>query len=176
MKAGLGRAKTTVCSLCWELSDRAQFLSFIHTPWLETFFIGWSDMVTCCWIYCKVRINNKVPKKIKLERTFSVFLSCITSFGDCSRRQHQETTNLEPVYMEVGEPQTGTWGNVRPSSHLLCKRGQTEMRDYMDRRVTPHKRVTSPTWGPPPPCKQALRVFEALQATQLCQLSYQLWQ
>ena len=25
----------------------------------------------------------------------------------------------------------------------------------MDRRVTPTKRVTSPTWGPPPPCKQA---------------------
>ena len=27
----------------------------------------------------------------------------------------------------------------------------------MDRRVTPPKRVTSPIWGPPPPCKQALR-------------------
>ena len=27
----------------------------------------------------------------------------------------------------------------------------------MDRRVTPPKRLTSPTWGPPPPCKQALR-------------------
>ena len=26
----------------------------------------------------------------------------------------------------------------------------------MDKRVTPPKRVTSPTWGPPPPCKQAL--------------------
>ena len=26
----------------------------------------------------------------------------------------------------------------------------------MDRRFTPRKRVTSPTWGPPPPCKQAL--------------------
>ena len=26
----------------------------------------------------------------------------------------------------------------------------------MDKRVTPSKRVTSPTWGPPPPCKQAL--------------------
>ena len=26
----------------------------------------------------------------------------------------------------------------------------------MDRRVTPLKRVTSPTWGPPPRCKQAL--------------------
>ena len=30
------------------------------------------------------------------------------------------------------------------------------MGDYMDRRVTPPKRVISPTWGPPPPCKQAL--------------------
>ena len=27
----------------------------------------------------------------------------------------------------------------------------------MDRRVTPPKRVTSPTWGLPPPCKQALK-------------------
>ena len=27
----------------------------------------------------------------------------------------------------------------------------------MDRRATPSKRVTSPTWGSPPPCKQALR-------------------
>ena len=26
----------------------------------------------------------------------------------------------------------------------------------MDRRVTPPKRVTFPTWGPPPPCEQAL--------------------
>ena len=30
------------------------------------------------------------------------------------------------------------------------------MRDYTDRRFTPPKRVTSPTWGPPPPRKQAL--------------------
>ena len=26
----------------------------------------------------------------------------------------------------------------------------------MDKRVTPPKRVTSPIWGTPPPCKQAL--------------------
>ena len=26
------------------------------------------------------------------------------------------------------------------------------MTDYMDRRVTPPKRVTSTSWGPPPPC------------------------
>ena len=29
----------------------------------------------------------------------------------------------------------------------------------MDRRVTPPKRVTSPTWGPPPSCEQALNVY-----------------
>ena len=42
------------------------------------------------------------------------------------------------------------------STHLSCKRDHIKMRDYMNRRVTPPKRVTSPTWGPPPPCKQAL--------------------
>ena len=41
----------------------------------------------------------------------------------------------------------------RRSPHLSCKRDQIKMRDYMDRRVTPSKQVTSP---PPPPCKQAL--------------------
>ena len=45
------------------------------------------------------------------------------------------------------------------SPHLSCKRDQIKMRDYMDKRVTPPKRVTSPTWGHPPPCKQALRSF-----------------
>ena len=33
------------------------------------------------------------------------------------------------------------------------------MRDCMDRRVTLPKRVTSLTWGPPPPCKQALSAY-----------------
>ena len=41
-------------------------------------------------------------------------------------------------------------------SHLTCKRDHIKMTDYMDRRVTPPKRVTSPIWGSPPPCKQAL--------------------
>ena len=34
--------------------------------------------------------------------------------------------------------------------HLSCKRDQIKMRDYVERRVA------SPTWGSPPPCKQAL--------------------
>ena len=36
------------------------------------------------------------------------------------------------------------------SPRLTCKRDHIKMRDYMDRRVIPPKRVTSPTWGPPP--------------------------
>ena len=42
------------------------------------------------------------------------------------------------------------------SPHLSCKRDQNKI-NYMDRRVTPPERVTSPTWGPLPPYKQALR-------------------
>ena len=60
-----------------------------------------------------------------------------------------------------GGPQIGevTCGG---SPHLSCKRIQIKIitRDHMDRRVTPPKRVTSPTWGPLPPCKQALRCFD----------------
>ena len=54
-----------------------------------------------------------------------------------------------------GGPQIGevTCGG---SPHLSCKRYQIKTRDYMDRRATPPKRVTTPTWGTPPPCKQAL--------------------
>ena len=57
--------------------------------------------------------------------------------------------------MGVGDPQIGevTCGG---SSHLSCKRYQIKMRDYVERQVAPPKRVTSPTWGPLPPCKQAL--------------------
>ena len=40
---------------------------------------------------------------------------------------------------------------------VSCKRDQIKMREYMDWQVAPPTRVTSPTWGPPPPCKQALR-------------------
>ena len=54
-----------------------------------------------------------------------------------------------------GGPQVGevTCGG---SPHLSSKRDQFKMRDYTDKRVTPSKRVTSPTLGPPHPCKEAL--------------------
>ena len=55
-----------------------------------------------------------------------------------------------------GDPQIGevTCGG---SPHLTCKRDQIKIGDYMDRRVTPPKQVTTPTWGPSPPSKQALK-------------------
>ena len=64
---------------------------------------------------------------------------------------------LGPVLHGGGGPQIGevTCG---VSSHLSCKRDLIKMTDYMDGRVTPPKRVTSPAWTPLPPCKQALRL------------------
>ena len=41
---------------------------------------------------------------------------------------------------------------IRSSLH---HRWGGRMRDYMDRRATLPEGATSPTWGPPPPCKQA---------------------
>ena len=40
------------------------------------------------------------------------------------------------------------------------------MRDCINRRVTPPKRVTSPTWGPPTPCKQESRSWAVLRTTE----------
>ena len=65
---------------------------------------------------------------------------------------------LRAYLHEGGGPHVGevTCGGL---PHLTCKRDNIKMRDCMDRRVTPPKQVTSPTWGPPPPCKQALRAY-----------------
>ena len=62
---------------------------------------------------------------------------------------------LRTCLHEGGGPQVGEvkYGG---SSNLSRKRDQIKMRDYMDKQVTLPKRVTSPTWGPPPPCKRAL--------------------
>ena len=69
-----------------------------------------------------------------------------------SKNKHiKQTFSIRACLHEGGGPQVGevTCGGL---PHLSCKRDQIKMRDYMDRRVT------SPTWGPPPPCKQALRL------------------
>ena len=67
------------------------------------------------------------------------------------------TIRIRACLHEGGGPQVGevTCGGL---PHLTCKRDHSKMRDYMDRRVTPPKRVTSPIWGTLPPCKQTLNV------------------
>ena len=55
-------------------------------------------------------------------------------------------TNVDVIDKKVN-------GETKLSTYTLWG---DHMRDYMDRRVTPTKRVTSPTWSPSPPCKQAL--------------------
>ena len=47
--------------------------------------------------------------------------------------------------------ETFTWQTGLPA--LTCD--QIKMRDYMDWPVTPPKRLTSPTWGPPRPLPAA---------------------
>ena len=66
------------------------------------------------------------------------------------------TTCFRACLHEGGGPPVGevTCGKL---PHLTCKRDHIKMRDYLERRVTPPKRVTSPTWSPPPPCKQAVK-------------------
>ena len=65
-----------------------------------------------------------------------------------SLRTPLKDRHLAPVYIELGGPQIGevTCGD---SPRLSRKRDHIKMRYYIDRRVTPPKRVTSPTrWSP----------------------------
>ena len=66
---------------------------------------------------------------------------------------HDFATRLRACLHGSEGPQIGevTCGG---SPHLLSKRDEIKMRDYMDRRLT------SPTWRLLPPCKQALRQLE----------------
>ena len=57
-----------------------------------------------------------------------------------------------------GGPQIGEV-TCAESLHLTCKRDEIKMRDYMDRWVTPPKRVTSSTRGLPPPCKHVFNLY-----------------
>ena len=60
----------------------------------------------------------------------------------------QEIVHLRACLQEDRGPQEGevTCGK---SPHLTCKRDHIKMRDYMDGRVIPPKRVTSPTYRSP---------------------------
>ena len=81
----------------------------------------------------------------------------MTSLEKFSKKKKRKTITkgLRACLHEGGGPQVGevTCGRL---PHLTCKRDHIKMRDFMDRRVTPPKRVTSPIWGTPTPRTQAL--------------------
>ena len=100
------------------------------------------------WWLSIVNFNNDAKPPPNFARIW-----CITNRTPAGR-----VTPPWNVYMakfDLDERVTGL-ADLCGSPHLSCKRGHIEMRDYMDRRVTPPKRVTPPTWGAPPSCKQAL--------------------
>ena len=66
------------------------------------------------------------------------------------------TTCFRACLHEGGGPHEGEI-TCSKLPHLTCERDHIMMRDYLDRRVTPPKRVTSPTWSPSPPCKQTVK-------------------
>ena len=53
--------------------------------------------------------------------------------------------------------ETFTWQNLTPAERVT----RSGRPGYPPWRVTPPKPVTSPTWGPSPPCKQALKIVWA---------------
>ena len=71
-----------------------------------------------------------------------------------------DVSRSRPLSGGLPHLETFTWQNLTPAEsvtrsgrpgyppwrHLPCKRDHIKMRYYMDRRVTPRKRVTSPTW------------------------------
>ena len=97
------------------------------------------------------------PNAVMASNLNILFLHCENSLANhVLKIKIQKNVLFRACLHGGGGPQIGevTCGG---SPHLSCKRDQIKMRDYMDRRVTPPKRVTSPAWGPPPPCKQALK-------------------
>ena len=62
----------------------------------------------------------------------------------------QYLRQIKPISHEGGVPQVGEVTCVK-LPHLTCKRDHIKMRDFLDRRVT------SPTWGRPPPCNVSVK-------------------
>ena len=74
--------------------------------------------------------------------------------------QHSHGENLPHLSGLPGTADRATRLGEVP--HLPCESSQEKKRDCMERLVTPPRRGTSPTWGPPPPCEQALTAITIL--------------
>ena len=61
---------------------------------------------------------------------------------------YKYSTDLNDIWFSYGACLHGGGGLQTDVAGHTRKRDQTKIRDFMDRRVTPPKRVTSPTGGP----------------------------
>ena len=110
-------------------------LFYTHVLLLLQLSVLWLSIVT---------LNDAKPPPEWILRQFDVFRIRLRLGG----LPHLETFTLSRLKGLPGLVDQAT--HLGRSPHLSCKRDQSKMRDYMDKRVTP------PTWGPPPSCKQAL--------------------
>ena len=120
-----------------------------------------------CWSKCSGDPCPKAPPQPnclitllvdKGKKRKSLLLTFAWSYHkqlSCLLVRFRRTSSLRAFLHGGGGPLSGEV-TCSESSHLSCTRDQIKLTHYMDRRVTPPNRVTSPTWGPPPPCKQAL--------------------
>ena len=113
----------------------------------------------------KIALGQDKTKDIhNFKWQFPLFV--LSQWDCCSPARRFYTTKfcIRAYLHGGGGPQVGEVTFVK-LPHLTCKRDHIKMRDYLDRRVTPPKRVPSPTWGPPPPYKRALVSFSSTQGT-----------
>ena len=104
--------------------------------------------------YAPLWNKNKEESKSKFQYNFPKLVWSAVQWARQRCRFLFVYPSLRACLHEGEGPQVGevTCGKL---PHLTCKRELIKMRDYMDRQVTPPKRVTSPTWGLPSPCEQA---------------------
>ena len=108
---------------------------------------------------------GKAHRFCNSRQSYLVWIPCSTLSGVTDGGKAGYPT-LKRLHVKT-QPRLGVlyiWYPVDPATRLgglthlqlSCKHDQDKMRDYMDRGVAPSRWVTSPTWGPPPPRKQAL--------------------
>ena len=112
-------------------------------------------------------INAPLHSLAALAETFSVFVTLNNDAKPPPKwiLREFDVSRIRPPLGGLPHLETFTWQNMTPAErvtrsggpcyppwwvtpHLSCKSDHIRMRDYKDRRVTPPKRVTSPTWGP----------------------------
>ena len=109
-----------------------------------------NEMHLCKWVSMRVGSVLECVPCARVSNQIIVYTSP-NYRNKINSATHSESLQLSPRL--TGLPYLADRATrLGGSPHLSCKRDQNKIRNYRDGRVT------SPTWGPPPPCKQALRL------------------